>query len=268
MKYSISEIAELLGISPVSVRNYEKSGLIMPERNNTNNYRQYNAIDLNLIRRARHLMTYGFTLSEATRILKEEPMDSLAESLMQKSAEIRERILLEQKLMYYIQQHAECIQRYSIGGSGCILEMSPSLYGFFYRDGIVMRGGDDLAESVRRWNDNPFTETLLRYQKDAFCEGHACYHAGLGIEKRYVEGTGLEDDPHAVFFPSQKSVHFIFEAEFEPNLPHEFGIFLEVQRWMESQGFSVAGDPLARVLCTTKSSGIWKHHLEIWVPVE
>lgn len=81
MKYSISEIANLLGISIVAVRNYEKCGLIEPIRNEQNNYREYNAIDLNLIRRARSYMSYGFSLNEATDMLQSDDLFDMADAL-------------------------------------------------------------------------------------------------------------------------------------------------------------------------------------------
>ena len=95
MQYSIGDIANLLGISLVSVRNYEKCGLLEPERNEKNNYRKYNAIDLNLIRRARFLMSYGFSLSEATQILLHESLPGLAASMKEREAALQKQLFLD-----------------------------------------------------------------------------------------------------------------------------------------------------------------------------
>ena len=111
MKYSIGEIAKMLGISIVAVRNYEKCGLIEPLRNEQNNYREYNAIDLNLIRRARSYMSYGFSLNEATEILKNEDLSGLAEALKDKEAGIERELERQYHLLSFTRQHAAYLER-------------------------------------------------------------------------------------------------------------------------------------------------------------
>ena len=106
MKYSVGDIANLLGISIVAVRNYEKCGLIKPERNELNNYREYNAIDLNLIRRARSYMSYGFSLNDATEMLKSDDLLALAEHLERIEPEVEQRVMREYQLLAFIKQHA------------------------------------------------------------------------------------------------------------------------------------------------------------------
>ena len=111
MKYSIGEIANLLGISIVAVRNYEKCGLIEPQRNEQNNYREYNAIDLNLIRRARTYMSYGFSLGESTYMLRATICPVLPEH-----SEKRKRILNSACLMSTDCLHLHGITRHIWNG--------------------------------------------------------------------------------------------------------------------------------------------------------
>lgn len=49
--YTVSQAAELLGVSPLTLRNWDKQGKLRARRNPINNYRAYKAEDLELFLR-------------------------------------------------------------------------------------------------------------------------------------------------------------------------------------------------------------------------
>ena len=269
MKYSIGEIANLLGISIVAVRNYEKCGLIEPQRNEQNNYREYNAIDLNLIRRARTYMSYGFSLSESTYMLKGDDLSGVARALREKEADIEQRMLNEYRLLTFARHHAAYLERISMSMGECSIEMSPAFYGVVYRERTQIFADESLNEKVRIWNDiRPFAETLLVFKKEAFIREENRYQSGLCIEERFAPYFDIMEDKHVSYYPTRRAVHMVASHVFEPEQgmgDFGYGFVLD---WIRQRELTISGDPFGRVLHTSKSSGKWMHHVEFWIPIE
>jgi DNA-binding transcriptional MerR regulator len=59
----IGELAERAGTSPRALRYYEQQGLL-PARRTANGYRDYDEVDLRLVREIRSLLEIGFNLEE------------------------------------------------------------------------------------------------------------------------------------------------------------------------------------------------------------
>jgi len=269
MKYSVGEIANLLGISIVAVRNYEKCGLIEPERNEQNNYREYNAIDLNLIRRARSYMSYGFSMSEATEILLEDDLGGLSRELAEKEKSIEQELIRQYHLLSFTRQHAAYLRRLSVCEGECTIEMSPSFYGFPYREGVQISEDKALHERVRVWNDiRPVAETLLVYRAEEFTKGVKQYQSGLCMEEQYAQLFGIVEDEYVRRYPARKAVHAMVSRTFEPDLENWDSNLDRVVDWIRERGLTITDDIFGRVLHTSKSSGRWLHHIEIWAPIE
>lgn len=269
MKYNISDIANLLGISVVAVRNYEKSGLIDPERDEQNNYRRYNAIDINLIRRARAYTSYGFSLSEATNLLQEAELAGMAHALKQKETEMEAQLLRDYQKYLFTRQHAAYLERISASGRECSIEVSPTFYGILYREQTEIFQDKCLHEIVSEWNDiRPFAETMIFFQRDAFINRNNRYQSGLCIEEAYAQQLNIEESKYIRRYPSQKAVHTIIQSVFEPEKVISEFEFDYVLKWIQDKGFTISGDVVGRILHTSKASGKWLHHVEIWVPIK
>lgn len=52
--YKINEVANILDVSPATIRNWEKSELFIARRNKSN-YRQYDSTDLELLKKIKYL---------------------------------------------------------------------------------------------------------------------------------------------------------------------------------------------------------------------
>lgn len=270
MKYHISEIAAALDISVETVRNYEKCGLIEPSRNERNNYREYNAIDINLIRRARSYMSYGFSLSEATDLIHHQDLLGLAQKMESREAELQKKLEDTLNQLMYIRQHAEHIRRISASDGECMVQMSPAFYGILYREGLKKIENEELQEVASQWNCiHPFAETFLLYDRSCF-NGIFQYKAGLRIDAAYASYLGIKESEYVRYYPAKKSIYMMsgrkFEAEVNPE--DELFEFARMADYAREKGLTLSGDVVANVLHTSRSTGKWIHHIECWVPVE
>ena len=65
------ELARLAGVSPDTLRHYERKGLLPAPRRSTNGYREYPPQAIERVRLARRALTVGFTIDELAQVLKE-----------------------------------------------------------------------------------------------------------------------------------------------------------------------------------------------------
>ena len=63
------ELARLAGVSPDTLRHYERKGLLARPHRSANGYREYLASDLDRVRLVQGALGIGFTLDELARIL-------------------------------------------------------------------------------------------------------------------------------------------------------------------------------------------------------
>lgn len=69
MKMKIGELASLAGCQPVTIRFYEKKGLLKKPERSSANYRFYDAHDVERLRFILHCRRHGFTLEDIRRLL-------------------------------------------------------------------------------------------------------------------------------------------------------------------------------------------------------
>lgn len=67
--YRSGELARLAGVSPDTLRHYERKRLLERPRRSANGYREYPASALDRVRLVRRALAVGFTLDELARIL-------------------------------------------------------------------------------------------------------------------------------------------------------------------------------------------------------
>ncbi|MDR1036561.1 MAG: MerR family transcriptional regulator [Deltaproteobacteria bacterium] len=67
--YKIGRLAVLAGTTAMTVRYYEKAGLLDKPRRNDNGYRCYSERDLEILLFVRHCRSHGFTLEEIKDLL-------------------------------------------------------------------------------------------------------------------------------------------------------------------------------------------------------
>lgn len=86
----IGEIAQLLGVTPKTVRHYHKLGLIAEPKRSEGGYRLYSAADLMRLQRIRRLQALGLSLAHIKHILDAPDPDALlSETLNSVLSDIR-----------------------------------------------------------------------------------------------------------------------------------------------------------------------------------
>ena len=90
--YVISVFAELAGVHPQTLRNYERSGLLSPQRTSGGS-RRFSDVDLAALRRIQQLTAEGVNLEGVKRIMRlESELDAARAELERLAAEARHHL--------------------------------------------------------------------------------------------------------------------------------------------------------------------------------
>lgn len=84
------QVEELVGLSRQNIRYYEKEGLLAPNREKGNSYRDYSEEDIERLKMIKMLRMLDMPLKEIERVLKNEIP-------LQEAAAARQKELLEQQ---------------------------------------------------------------------------------------------------------------------------------------------------------------------------
>ena len=91
----IKEVADLVGISVRTLHHYDAIGLLIPEKVNDANYRQYSEADLERLQQILFFKELGFSLKKIKTILSQEQYDQVETLELQHSLLIRKKQRLE-----------------------------------------------------------------------------------------------------------------------------------------------------------------------------
>lgn len=130
MYYRSGELARLCGVSPDTLRHYERCGLIAQPRRSINGYREYVPETLDRVRAIQAALRIGFTLKELARIFRVRDrggvpcreVQSLARRKLEETAiRITELRKLQSRLKALIEQWDHALEKTADGQQAGLL---------------------------------------------------------------------------------------------------------------------------------------------------
>lgn len=280
--YSISQLAALLGISPQTIRNYEKSGLLIARRSE-NQYRSYTSPDLTTLIYIRLYKNLGFTSEEIRSILCQQKSD-FAESFSKKEAELQEKIEHLQWQQQELRRQREKLDDYERNRGRIYVGIQPACQGLLFREnkGIKQELLDKRAVP-KLIAKMPQSRMVMYIAQKDFHYGGDDYAIGLSTDKDTWESLRSTVSANHLFqIDSRVCLIFTanidhvqteaFKYENEGFLARTFRI-AEIQKYMDAHGMQVTGDIIAESVHHTAAEKyrafIWKFYVPIMdVPVE
>lgn len=104
MRYTISEMATLLGVTTHMLRHYEKLGIIKPEVNEENGYRYFSVIDTRRFILSRRLLSSGIPLEKCAEIMSSMPISDIQTLIDEKIMEQRKQIERMKIILQYLEK--------------------------------------------------------------------------------------------------------------------------------------------------------------------
>jgi DNA-binding transcriptional MerR regulator len=237
----IGEVAQLLGVTPKTIRHYQKVGLLNEPERTEAGYRLYDAHDLLRLQRVRRLQALGLSLKQI-KIVPGEPdhertLREVLQSLDQELAgqihaleERRERIqaLLNEKSLAGIEQPAEPFG----------IELAKELLGerFYQISPEVLEMEAKMWAPIESFNwPGEYREGVLRMM-EYFAQQPQIYDVLLPFSEKFASLASLPEDAPQVEQLLEDCAHnsdfqlFMHDTEimlaFSPQMENQFGEIL------------------------------------------
>ena len=99
MDYSIRDVSEILNLSREMIRYYEKYGVILPRRNDENNYRSYSTFDIFMLLDTLQYRSWGIQIKGMQDLRQEDFLQKSRQHLCLYRERLKEEVLYKQLLL-------------------------------------------------------------------------------------------------------------------------------------------------------------------------
>lgn len=130
--YSVSEVADMLGVSTQTVRKYELMGILQPTRTG-NKYRRFESPDITMLMRIRMLRNMGFSLDEIQKIMIHPWSNDVDVLYSQRIENMEQEIQRLKVLKECAKLHQEYYNKHRAGDTQIRMEQTQEINGVIYR---------------------------------------------------------------------------------------------------------------------------------------
>ena len=289
MKYKIGTAAKLLGVSPETLRLYERNGILVSDRGEgENGYRYYSRLDITALMRARSYHQYGFSMQETEALINTDDTDYILEEYKLRAERLEEEILFKRHVLDYLQRISALLEQLSSDLWTVRMEKSPGMYRLEF-----MKGNDLLlsAEQMGMFSQwvglAPFAFPSQRNSWEALKGGADESYSALGIleedaRKLAASGSGRPVSPgreggapagrlqdllsHGVYYPPSACLYTVVEFTEENASCVQY--LSHLLRYVKEHRIKAAGDPICRTFLSMNKKENYHRFRQVWLPVE
>ena len=265
MQYKIGDVARILGISTDLLRYYEKKGVVTPTKDKGNDYRYYDAWDINFLIDCLWYKSFGFGIPQIAYMVADCYHGDLVSVLEEKRGELMESIHRQELLLRRISQHCEQVVRVRDMIGTCAVAPCPEVVCYLNRYDTAYDNSAEMQRLSKQWlSYMPFTQ---RYFEMPLGPGGAHKYAwGFSLEPEYVEEFSVPVRPPVMRRPSVECIHSAFKSSGKNAFsPEHISYLLD---FAAENGYAVAGDARGNLVCSILEGGVNTGYFEVWLPVE
>ena len=267
MRYRISEVSKMTGIPVDTIRYYESSGIVNPERVNT--YRYYSELDVLNLLEYRKMRNYGMNMSEIRDFFRIGDMEHYAQEFERLETEYAEAARYYQVLYEYARQSVHTIREAAEGkGDYRLMTMPERYYISFYFQEDTMSG--EASRIWQCWINKYYSlvEYLAIFKQKSFLSEvpeTECLWVNA-LDKRVVEELQIPLPEHADVIPAHRALYTVVEetgADFyDPAIIHD------IKQYLKKHHYRLAGDIIGKMIARIQDQGVEHRYLGVWIPIE
>ncbi len=265
-RYKIGDVAKILGISPDLLRYYEKKGVVRPVKDKTNDYRYYEAWDINFLVDCLWFKNFGFGIEQIAHIVSDSTCDELMQTMEEKQTELREAIHHQQLLLRRAEQYCDGIARARALLGQCDLSPSPETVRYLNRYNFLYDKSPDLQQLGQEWLQYmPFIHRCFEIEREVLIRGGSEYAWGFSLDMDYVREFKVNVEPPVVHLPSEPCLHSVFRSAGKDQFAPRHMDYMV--RYCAEHGLRITGNARGNLLCSVLEDGALTGYFEVWLPV-
>ncbi len=266
-RYKIGDVAKILGISPDLLRYYEKKGVVKPIKDRNNDYRYYEAWDINFLVDCLWFKQFGFGIEQISHIVSDSAFDELHGIMTDKLDELRASIRHQQLLLRRAEEYCDGFERARKHLGKCDICPSPESVRYLNRYNFLYDKSPDLQQLSHQWLQYmPFIHRCFEIEPDALLSHGDEYAWGFALDMDYVHEFNVKIEPPVVHLPSETCLHSVFKSSGKDQFaPCHMDYMV---RYAEENGLKIAGSARGNLLCSVLEDKGLTGYFEVWLPIE
>ena len=269
MKYKISEVSKILNIPIDTIRYLEKKDIVNPVKDSQNNYRFYDAWDINFLNEYKRLRSFDFSTSEVREIMHHDNLKNFIDRIDERQCYFEERLKYYTMLIQKNKEYRLSLKNIKSNLWKCTFMHCPEIYYFIHRFNyqyVTMNNFDGLFES---WlNYFPFVEPIVEIQLEAIKsrEENNDYSWGFSIKKEYVDAFNIQLNNKVKHIETTKSVYTVICAGDKGSF--SLALLDKVLEFIEENNYTLIGNVVGNLLTRVHEPNGYCRYIEVWLPVE
>ncbi|QIB70067.1 MerR family transcriptional regulator [Aminipila butyrica] len=268
-KYKIGDVAKMLGITPEAIRFYENHGIIKPQKDDNTGYRYYDVWDIHMLIRARSYRQFGYSLSDTVKMLNDYGTDEFIGHLEEKEQQIQQEIIWNINLLKRLRQTQEIVSETQKSFGTYSIRTRPAIYRLETQQAYSIHANADIRRKLQEWISKvPFVYPCALFSQQEVLLGgtEGTFTFGLGVDAEYKEFFDLKQQDDIQFFPELTAVYTTIRTDSNEVLTTKR--LIPAMEYLKSQGLTLTGDILSRVVLMRKEEDIYVSYHQLWFPFE
>jgi len=266
MQYKIGDVARILGISTDLIRYYEEKGVVKPKKNRENNYRYYDAWDVNFLIDCLWYKKMGFGIDEIAKMTNVETYDDLIGKLSAQGDEIFKAVQHRQMLLKRIRNHTESVMRIKDFLGICDMRENKEFVYYLNRYNYEYDNSPAIQKLNRQWESYmPFSKRLFVIpEKDVLGEmKNTAWGFSLGMD--YAKTFGIRAESPVSHRMPELCIHSAFQSSGKNDFtPHHIDF---MRTFARQNGLTLCGSAFGYLVCSVLENGMLTGYFEAWLPV-
>jgi DNA-binding transcriptional MerR regulator len=268
MKYRISDVARILGMTPGALHFFESEDIIDTKKE-SNGYRYYDEEDVFRLLSYYKYHSMGVSLKDIGRQFsgKEKDRNKVIERIRQSKEKCVQKIAYYERLSQLIEDYLSgCDKIPALLGSYEFAQSPELIFVNFGQHGWISPQKNQ-QEKIHKWVEAmPATRLSVLCTSWETQQDEATAVFGYSIKPREAQNAGLPDDGDKVVLQSLPCYHTIVTAESDfTDSPGK--IFSETLRTLQSRSLIPSSAPFGNVLLVDVDGSITHPLVELWFPI-
>lgn len=217
MQYTIGEFSELIGLTPDTLRLYEKYHIVNPVKDPNNGYRYYDDLDVRNLLACRRFRSFDFPLEIAAELTLSPNSDKLNHLLMSKKIEIESEI---QRLMCINKQIDLTLNTlnhaFKVAQSQFITPITETELSGIYRliqtnENTLDREIYPYKHEISKWMD-ALPDVMYSFKTELQKGSNLTYTWGMAIEESKMAPHNLVPNDYLEYMPASNYLKGLYLA--------------------------------------------------------
>ncbi|MFZ7120899.1 MAG: MerR family transcriptional regulator [Eubacteriaceae bacterium] len=266
MKYKTGDVKKILGISVETLRYFENIGLIEPERNSINNYRYYEALDLNKIVAYKFYRAMEFSMDKSLDIINNMSNEDLIINTDNKMDTIKEKIEYYKNLYLRMEELKISFERVEHMMGVYRIEYSPEIIYYYNQINDEFETDEFQMETTKLWLDElPFVNLAVRMPVNEKPIGSKVNY-GYSVKKVYESVFNRLKKSAIMTYASKKSIYTICKTINNQMLSNEH--LIPVLNYINDNNVAINGDVIGWILNEEQNNKGKIRYFELWIPIQ